>query len=92
MPTSPRSERTYRKTSVSLPAWLYERVEAKSRLAGTPFSTTLAEIVRRALEREDQARLEEALRLDAEANLAFAKATGVVVSRIVAGLEDAPKP
>jgi hypothetical protein len=92
VPTSPRAERAYRKTSVSLPSWLYERVEAKSQLAGTPFSTTLAEIVRRALEREDQARLEEVLQLDGEANLAFAKTAGAVVSRIVAGLEDAPKP
>jgi predicted DNA-binding protein len=92
VPTSPRTERAYRKTSVSLPAQLYERVEAKSRLAGMPFSTTLAEIVRRALEREDQARLEEALRLDGEANVAFARTAGVVVSGIVARLESPPKP
>jgi hypothetical protein len=67
---------------VSLPPDIYERVAAKSTLVGAPFSTTLAELVRRALEREDQARLEEALRLDAEANVSFAREAGVVASRV----------
>ena len=58
-------------------------MEAKSTLAGASFSaTTLAELVRRALEREDQARLEEALRLDFEANVAFARAVSVVTARV----------
>ena len=80
--TSSRRTAAHRKVHVSLPADIYERVEAKSTLSGAPFSATLSELVRRALEREDQARLEEALRLDAEANLAFAREASVVTARI----------
>jgi molybdopterin converting factor small subunit len=82
LPTSTKRPAPYRKVHVSLPADVYERVEAKSSLAGAPFSTTLSELVRRALEREDQARLDEALRLDAEANVAFARAVGIVTARV----------
>jgi hypothetical protein len=67
---------------VSLPADIYDRVEARSSLAGASFSATLSELVWRALEREDQARLEEALRLDFEANVAFARAASVVTARV----------
>ena len=74
LPPSTKRRPVHRKVHVSLPADISERVERKSALAGAPFSTTLAEIVRRGLEREDQARLEEALRLDREANVGFFEA------------------
>jgi hypothetical protein len=75
-----------------LPADLYERVERKSQLAGAPFSTTLAEIARRGLDREDQARLEEALLLDSEANAAFSAGVGAVTSRIMGSGSGEPGP
>jgi len=83
MPPPAKRRATHRKVHVSLPPDIYERVEIKSKLAEAPFSTTLAEIVRRALDREDQGLLEEALRLDREANVAFSKDAGEVTSRIV---------
>jgi hypothetical protein len=67
---------------VSLPADLFDRVEAKSSVAGASFSATLSELVRQAVEREDQARLEEALRLDFEADVAYARAVSVVTARV----------
>jgi len=82
VPTSSRRTAAHRKVHVSLPADIYERVEAKSSIAGASFSATISELVRRALEREDQARLEEALRLDFEANVAFARAVSVVTARV----------
>lgn len=81
-PTSSRRTAAHRKVHVSLPADVYDRVESKSSLAGASFSATLSELVRRALEREDQARLEEALKLDFEANVAFARSVSVVTARV----------
>ena len=83
MPSTANRQPNHRKVHVSLPPDIYERIERKSRLAEAPFSTTLAEIVRRALDREDQGRLEEALRLDHEANAAFSKSVGEVTSVII---------
>lgn len=40
------------------------------------------EDVSRARDQEDQARLEDALRLDAEANAAFAREAGVAAARV----------
>jgi predicted transcriptional regulator len=40
------------------------------------------ENVSRARDQEDQARLEDALRLDAEANAAFAREAGVAAARV----------
>lgn len=91
MRASTRRLASHRKVHISLPADVYERVEAKSSRAGAPFSTTLAEIVRQALDREDQARLEEALGLDREANAAFAREAGVVASHVWAGGAPAPE-
>ena len=79
---SSRRVTAHRKVHVSLPADVYDRVEARSSLAGASFSATISELVRRALEREDQARLEEALKLDFEANVAFARAVSVVTARV----------
>ena len=91
LPPSTKRRPVHRKVHVSLPADIFERVERKSALAGAPFSTTLAEIVRGGLEREDQARLEEALRQDREANAGFAKSVGVVSSRVMDGRSPAPE-
>lgn len=82
LPTSAKRSANHRKVHVSLPADVYDRVEARSSLAGASFSATISELVRRALEREDQARLEEALKLDFEANVAFARTVSVVTARV----------
>lgn len=83
MPSTASRQTNHKKVHVSLPSDVYERIERKSKLAEAPFSTTLAEIVRRALDREEQSLLEEALRLDREGNVAFAKDVGEVTSRII---------
>jgi len=85
MPRSTRRLTSHRNVHVSLPADVYERVAAKSDLAGAPFSTTLAEILREALDREDRARLEEALRSDGQTNAGFAREAGVAASRVWTG-------
>jgi hypothetical protein len=77
---------------VSLPADLYEHIEAKSELAGAPFSTTLATILRRALEQEEQARLEEALRLDRDESEAFARSIGPITAWVLSSEAANPRP
>ena len=84
MPRSSLTVRpTHRKVHVSLPSDVYDEVRRRSRAAGAPFSTTLSAIVRRELERQEQAQLEEALRLDREANAAIATGVSPVVSRVL---------
>jgi hypothetical protein len=88
----PQSSPRHRKVHVSLPADLYERIEIKSELTGSPFSTTLAAILRRALEDEEQARLEEALRLDGEDNEAFARSVEPITAWVLGNSATPPRP
>ena len=86
-PAAPPHRRHARKLSVSLPEELVAFVEHRAAEASVPFSTALAEIVRREQEVEEQARLEAALALDADENVRFARATAPIARQRLESLK-----
>lgn len=79
MTTSTRSSKLH----ISLPPDLMAFVSHRREEQGGTMSATIAESIRRDMLAERQARIDEALALDADANLAFARASGGVVSRVL---------
>jgi uncharacterized protein (DUF1778 family) len=75
------------KLSVSLPTDLVELVREAAAESGTSVSGMIAAAVRRALEDAEQARLDRALELDAEENLAWANAYLPIATKLWADLE-----
>ncbi len=71
------------KLHISLPADLYAFVSQRRMERHESMSAAIAESIRNDMIAERQARLDEALALDAEDGLAFARATGATTSRIV---------
>jgi len=77
MTTSARASKLHISLSSDLVAFVTRR---KDEQRGT-MSAAIAESIRRDMMAERQARLDEALALDAEDNLAFSKVSGAVASR-----------
>lgn len=75
------------KLSISLPTELVELVRASAAASGLTVSATIAASLRRTLEDAEQANLDRALELDAEENLAWAKALSPTTARLWAELE-----
>ena len=75
------------KLSVSLPADLVEVVRAAAEESDTSVSATIAAALRRTLVDAEQARLDEALALDREENLAWAAAVAPTAAKLLADLE-----
>jgi hypothetical protein len=75
------------KLSISLPTELVELVKAVAADSGTSVSATIGASLRRTLEDAEQERLDRALELDAEENLAWANAYLPVGAKLWAGLE-----
>jgi hypothetical protein len=71
------------KLHISLPPDLMAFVSRRREEQQGTMSGAIAECIRRDMLAERQARLDEALALDAEANRAFARASGGVVSRVL---------
>ena len=71
------------KIHISLPPDLFAFVARRRDERQESMSAAIAESIRRDMLAERQARLDEALALDADANVAFARASGAVASRIV---------
>jgi hypothetical protein len=71
------------KLHISLPADLYEFVVRRQRERGESLSAAIAESIRNDMVAERQARLDAALALDAEDNLAFARLTADATTRIL---------
>ena len=86
-PTTPEHRSRARKLSVSLPEDLAALVERRAAEHSVPFSSELAELVRRELATEEQARVEAALELDAEENLRFARAAAPIAVESLRSLE-----
>ena len=84
---SRESGRGVTKLSISLPTELVEVVRAAAEHSGLSVSATIAAAVRRTLGDAEQVRLDAALALDAEENVAWAAATAPVNARLLAELE-----
>ena len=72
------------KLHISLPRDLMEFVSRRREEQQMTMSAAIAESIRRDMLAERQARLDAALALDAEANTAFARASGGAMSRVIA--------
>jgi len=72
------------KIHISLPPDLFAFVARRRDERQQSMSAAIAESIRRDMLAERQARLDEALSLDAEANVAIARASGAAVSRVIA--------
>jgi hypothetical protein len=68
--------------SVSLPPDLASFLEGRARERGTAVSTELAEIIARERAADNQRRLDEALALDAQDNLTFARTASAAVREV----------
>ena len=75
------------KLSISLPADLVEVVRSSAAESGTTISATIAAALRRTVEDAEQRRLEAALSLDAEENVAWAEAAAGEHAKLLAELE-----
>lgn len=75
------------KLSVSLPSDVVDVVRAAAAASGLSVSATIAAALRRTLVDAEQARLDAALELDAEENVAWARAYEPVVAELIADLE-----
>lgn len=75
------------KLSISLPADLVELVRTSAAETGSTVSAVIAAALRRALDEAEQHRLDAALAVDAEENVAWAEATADANAKLVAGLE-----
>jgi len=81
--TAPRAS----KLNISLPPDVYEFVMRRYRERGGSVSATIAASIRAEMIAERQTRLDAALALDAEENLAFARATAATTARILDATE-----
>ena len=81
------SQATFVKLSVSLPADLVEGVRAAAAAGGLSVSATIAAALRRTLEDAEQARLDAALALDREENIAWATAYAPDAAKLLSELE-----
>jgi hypothetical protein len=75
------------KLSISLPADLVEVVRSAATESGTTVSATIAAALRRTVEDAEQRRLDAALSLDAEENVAWAEAAAGEHAKLLAELE-----
>jgi hypothetical protein len=75
------------KLSISLPTDLVEVVRAAAAQSGMSVSATIAAALRRTLGDAEQARLDAALELDREENIAWAKAAGPIHAKLMSELE-----
>jgi hypothetical protein len=75
------------KLSISLPTDLVEIVRTAAVEHGLSVSATIAAALRRTLGDAEQARIDAALELDAEENLAFARACLPIAADLIAKLE-----
>lgn len=75
------------KLSISLPTDLVEVVRGAAADEGVSVSAVIAASLRRTIEEADQARLDRALELDAEENLAWANAYLPIAAKLVSDLE-----
>jgi metal-responsive CopG/Arc/MetJ family transcriptional regulator len=75
------------KLSISLPADLVDVVRSAAAESGTTVSATIAAALRRTLEDSEQRRLDAALSLDAEENVAWAEAAASEHAKLLAELE-----
>lgn len=75
------------KLSISLPTELVEVVREAAAESGTSVSGLIAAALRRTLDEAEQERLDRALELDAEENLAWANAYLPIAAKLWADLE-----
>jgi hypothetical protein len=75
------------KLSISLPADVVEIVRAAATESGLSVSATIAAALRQTLVDAEQARLDAALALDAEENVAWATAIAPMAAELMAELE-----
>ncbi len=75
------------KLSISLPAELVEVVRAAAAESGMSVSAMIGAALRRTLEDAEQARLDRALELDAEENLAWAMAYLPIAAKLWSDIE-----
>lgn len=75
------------KLSISLPTELVELVKAVAADSGKSVSATIGGSLRRTLEEAEQERLDRALELDAEENLAWANAYMPIAAKLMSELE-----
>ena len=75
------------KLSISLPSDLVELVREAAAQAGLTMSATIGASLRRTLAEADQERLDRALALDAEENLAWAEAYLPIAAKLWSELE-----
>jgi hypothetical protein len=75
------------KLSISLPTDLVEVVRAAAAQSGLSVSATIAAALRRTLGDAEQARLDAALELDREENIAWARAYAPMAAELIGKLE-----
>ena len=75
------------KLSISLPTELVELVKAVAAVSGKSVSATIGASLRRTLEEAEQERLDRALELDAEENLAWANAYMPIAAKLMSEFE-----
>jgi hypothetical protein len=75
------------KLSISLPTELVEVVRAAAAESGLSVSATIAAALRRTLGDAEQARLDAALELDREENIAWARAYAPIAAELIGKLE-----
>jgi hypothetical protein len=75
------------KLSISLPTDLVEVVRAAAAQSGFSVSATIAAALRRTLDYAEQARLDAALELDREENIAWARAYAPMAAELIGKLE-----
>ena len=75
------------KLSISLPADVVDVVRAAATDSGMSVSATIAAALRRTLGDAEQARLDAALEVDRDENLAWAEATAPIAGELLADLE-----
>lgn len=84
---STASPAAFVKLSISLPADLAELVRSSAAESGSTVSAMVAAALRRTIEEAEQRRLDAALAIDAEENVAWAEATAEVDAKLLAELE-----
>jgi hypothetical protein len=78
---------TFTKLSISLPTELVEVIRAAAAESGLSVSATIAAALRRTLEDAEQTRLDAALELDREENLAWAETYAPIAAELIGKLE-----
>jgi hypothetical protein len=78
---------TSTKLSISLPTELVQVVRAAAAESGLSVSATIAAALRRTLQDAEQARLDRALELDRDENIAWAEAYAPIAAELIGKLE-----